>query len=370
MKTLFRDLLTFLILSLGLSHAAIQAQPQQRILMVISGHGQADEKAPGYEFDEFSKAYLLFRAHGIAVDIASPKGGKAVPDNFDPSTPYNQAVLNDPKVTAQLANTLAISVLDSRRYQGVFIVGGKGAMFDLPHNVALQQFIAKLYQQQGVIAAVCHGPAALVNVKLDQDSYLVAGKKVNAVTNIEEKIFGKKWLQQFEFMLQDKLIARGGHFQSSPMMLSHVVVDQRLITGQNPASTVAVAQALVEALGINPLPMPDYKDDRTLSMIANYLAGDLTIPNKLADNPKLYLLELVGAYGFYYLDIAVHKEMLQQALVLMQLGEQQVNHPKLTLAIAQTQHRLGDTTAARATLQRLLAKNPTFEDAQVFLKTL
>lgn len=370
MKTLISNLLSILVLSIGITHTAIQAQPQQRIVMVLSGYGQADEKAPGYEFDEFSKAYLLFKAHGVAVDIASPAGGKAVADNYDPSTLYNQAVLNDAKVTAQLANTFAIATLDANRYQGIFIVGGKGAMFDLPHNNALQQLIAKVYQQQGVIAAVCHGPAALVNVKLDNGSYLVAGKKVNAMTNIEEKLFAKKWLQQFEFMLEDKLIERGGHFQSSPMMLSHVAVDQRLITGQNPASTVAVAQAFINALGIKLLPTPDYKDDRTLGMIAGYLAGDLTIPKKLADSPQLYQLELVGAYGFYFLDIAVDKEALLQALVLMQLGEQQINHPKLTLAIAQTQHKLGDTTAARTTLQRLLAKNPEFEEAEVFFKTL
>ena len=171
-------------------------------------------------------------------------------------------------------------------------------MFDLPNNNALQQLIAKVYQQQGVIAAVCHGPAALVNVKLDNGNYLVAGKQVSAMTNIEEKLFAIKWLQQFEFMLEDKLIERGGHFQSSPMILSHVAVDQRLITGQNPASTVAVAQAFINALGIKQLPTPDYKDDRTLGMIAGYLAGDQTIPNKLADSPQLYQLELVGAYGF------------------------------------------------------------------------
>lgn len=127
--------------------------------MVLSGYGQQQgQQAPGYEFDEFAKAYLVFKAHGITVDIASPQGGAVEADKYDPAKPYNQQVLHDPVIMAQLTNTLATAQLDAADYNGVFIVGGKGAMFDLPKDTALQQLIAAIYQQQGSVAAVCHGP--------------------------------------------------------------------------------------------------------------------------------------------------------------------------------------------------------------------
>ncbi len=342
----------------------------KRILMVLSGYGKEKQQAPGYEFDEFAKAYLTFAAHGIAVDIASPQGGKVHPDQYDPKKSFNQQVLNDPVITAKLANTLATADLNAAAYQGIFIVGGKGAMFDLPKDIALQRLIASVYQQQGVVAAVCHGPAALVNVKLADGSYLVANKAVNSFTNVEERLFGKKWLSQFEFMLEDKLSQRGGRFQASPMMLSHVVADQRLITGQNPASTVAVATELIKALGVAPQAMPAYKDDQTLALIAAFLGGDLTAVKTLSANPQLYQLELVAAYGLYYQKSATDHKTLQQSLTMLQIGQVAIKNPALEMAIAQTHYKLGDKVAAKAMLMQLLNKEPEHVAAQEMLKTL
>lgn len=121
----------------------------KRIVMILSGYGEAKgKKAPGYEFDEFSKAYLVFNENGIQVDIASPKGGAVEADEYDPNKPYNARVLADNSILAKLKNTLAIYTLNAYDYDGVFIVGGKGAMFDLPKDNALQTLIADIYQQQ------------------------------------------------------------------------------------------------------------------------------------------------------------------------------------------------------------------------------
>ncbi|HEX5792344.1 MAG TPA: type 1 glutamine amidotransferase domain-containing protein, partial [Rheinheimera sp.] len=289
MQLFKRYLLLFSLLPvLTLIPASAAAQPDnKRILLVLSGYGQQQgQKAPGYEFDEFAKAYLVFKAHGIDVDIASPQGGPVEADEYDPAKPYNQQVLNDTAIMAKLANTLSTAQLAAANYNGIFIVGGKGAMFDLAEDAALQQLIAAIYQQQGSVAAVCHGPAALVNVTLADGSYLVANKAVNSFTNEEEQLFGKKWLPKFKFLLQDKLIQRGGIFQASPIMLNHVVVDQRLITGQNPTSTVAVATALVKSLGITPLVMPPHKDDHTLALVAALLDGKPDAIQALASNPQ------------------------------------------------------------------------------------
>lgn len=361
---------SYLTLFLAFS-AMAETTEQPRILMVLSGYGQDGGKtAPGFEFDEFSKAYVVFTQNGLTVDIASPKGGAVVADEYDPNRAYNQAVLNDPQAMTKLNNTLSTQDIDAMKYQGIFVVGGKGAMFDLPKDSALHAIIADIYQSEGSVAAVCHGPAALIDVKLDDGSYLVANKAVNGFTNAEESLFASKWLSDFEFMLEDKLIERGGHFESSDIMLSHVTVDSRLVTGQNPSSTVAVATALVESMGITPKPAPSYRDDRTLALIADLLAGDDSAALTLGSDAITYQHDLVGVYGYYYLQLAQTPQAKQHALTLMQVGREAIANPVLDVQIAKTQHELGDTDSAVALLQQVIAQNPDFEPAQTLLQSL
>ncbi|MBZ9610430.1 type 1 glutamine amidotransferase domain-containing protein [Rheinheimera maricola] len=368
LKILILILITLLGM-LGTPSTFAGAPDSKRIVMVLSGYGQPEQRAPGYEFDEFAKAYLVFQAHGIAVDIASPQGGNVVADKYDAAKAYNQQVLSNAAIMAKLNQTLSTAQLKAADYNAIFIVGGKGAMFDLPKDTALQQLIADIYQQQGAVAAVCHGPAALVNVKLTDGSFLVANKAVNGFTNEEERLFGKKWLAEFDFMLQDKLTERGGRFEHSPMMLSHVAVDNRLITGQNPASTVATAVALVTSMGITPLPMMPYQDDATLALVAELLNGNITAQQVLSADAAQYQLELLGMYGYYYLNTASTAQAWQHALTLMQTGQSSINNPALDMAIAKTQLKLNDKAAARATLQQILAATPEHAAATELLAT-
>lgn len=340
----------------------------KRVLMVLSGYGQEQGKlTPGYEFDEFSKAYQIFSDNHISIDIASPQGGKVVADEFDPQKPYNAAVLADTGAMAKLDNTIATGDVNAKDYQGIFIVGGKGAMFDLPKDAALQQLIKEIYQHQGGVAAVCHGPAALVNVKLDNGRYLVADKAINGFTNQEERLFGKKWVNDFEFMLEDKLQQRGGKFQSSPLMLSHVAVDGQLITGQNPTSTVAVATELVKQLGLTPVESEQYDEDVTMTLIAQFLAGNDEALAQVAAMPEQ--LPLVGMYGFYYNKVAEQPQQQQHALALMRAAQQALNNPVLDMQIAKTQHKLGLEQEAKATLTQLLSAKPDYQPALDMLKT-
>lgn len=351
--------------------AGLAAQNNKKVIMILSGHGQQQgQEAPGYEFDEFAKAYLILKAHSVDVDLASPQGGAIEADKYDPKKPYNEQVLNDSAIMTKLSNTLAIRSLKGSDYDGIFIVGGKGAMFDLPKDTALQNLIADIYQQQGSVAAVCHGPAALVDVKLADGSYLVANKAVNGFTNQEEQLFGKKWMPKFDFMLEDRLVERGGKFQSSEIMLSHVAVDERLITGQNPSSTVDVAQELVKSLGIKPVNMVEFRDDKTLNLVAQILAGNSQAKIALSNNSDQYHMELVGMYGFYYMKTADNDKELYNALTLMTLGQKAINNPSLDIKIASVESKLGDVDAARKTLNRILASNPDFEPAQDMLKSL
>ena len=343
----------------------------KKILMVVSAYGEKQgEVKPGYEFDEFSKAYLVFKANGIKVDVASPKGGGVEADKYDPSASYNANVLADDAIMAKLNNTLATSEVNAKNYAAVFIVGGKGAMFDLPKDKALQSLVADIYQQQGSVAAVCHGPAALVDVKLPDGSYLVANKAINGFTNTEEQLFGQKWLSKFDFKLEDKLIERGGKFQSSDIMLSHVAIDGRLITGQNPTSTTEVAAALVKSLGYENVEMELSKDDKTLALVAKLLAGDKSVLASFEKNEQDYHLALVGMYGFYYLKIAQNDVQLEQALDLMIAAHSAIENPMLDMKIATAQQKLGKEALAKNTLEQLLLEVPDYQPAIDMMKTL
>ncbi len=341
----------------------------KKVLMVVSSNGQGEEK-PGYEFDEFSKAYSVFKDNGIAVDIASPIGGEVEADKYDPNKTYNAKVLVNEAIMAKLNNTLATNAVNANAYDAVFVVGGKGAMFDLPNDTALQSVIAQIYQQQGSVAAVCHGPAALVNVKLNDGSYLIANKAINGFTNQEEKLFGQKWIDDFEFMLEDKLTERGANFQSSEIMLSHVAIDGRLITGQNPTSTVGVATSLVKSLGLTPVIVEMEIEDKTMAVVAKFIAGDKSAIETLANNQEQYHISLVGMYGFYFLKVADTTIDFEQALALMVVAQKAINNPMLDMEIAKTQAKLGQTDNAKITLNQLIASKPEYKPAQDMLKTL
>tara|TARA_R110000787_G_scaffold252010_3_gene357505 strand:+ start:1280 stop:2410 length:1131 start_codon:yes stop_codon:yes gene_type:complete len=362
--------LTTLFITLIATTLQVQAEKTtKKVLMVVSGNGQG-EKQPGYEFDEFSKAYSVFKDNGIAVDIASPKGGQVEADKYDPSKSYNAKVLVDDAIMAKLNNTLTTSSIDAQAYDAVFIVGGKGAMFDLPKDTALQNIIANIYQQQGSVAAVCHGPAALVNVKLKDGSYLVANKAINSFTNQEEKLFGQKWIKDFDFLLEDKLTERGANFQSSEIMLSHVAIDGRLITGQNPTSTVGVATALVKSLGLTPVKVVVELEDKTMAVVAKFIAGDKSALETLANNQAQYHIALVGMYGFYFLKVADTRLDYEQSLALMMVAQKEINSPNLDMKIAKTQLKLGQAASAKVTLNQLIITEPDFKPAQDLLKSL
>lgn len=343
----------------------------KQILMVVSSHGEEQgKKQPGYEFEEFAKAYLIFKANNIQVDVASPAGGPVEADQYDPEKPFNKIVLADAGIMKQLDNTLKTASIDSTTYDGVFVIGGKGAMFDLPKDSALQSVIADIYQNQGTVGAVCHGPAALVNVKLSNDQYLVAGKNINGFTNNEETLFGKKWLPHFEFKLEDKLKARGAKFENSNIMLSHVAVDERLVTGQNPTSTSATAQAFVRSLGIEPVAYELDDDEKTLALVAGILKNEKSAYKELAENKQSYQLPLIGMYGFYYLNLAESKASINHALTLMESAQSTLNHQQLDLQIVKGYQKLGNKEIARNKLQLVLEKHPDFEAAKAVAEQL
>jgi putative intracellular protease/amidase len=229
---------------------------------MLEGGGRA-----GYELTELSRAWWVFEAAGFEVELASPAGGKApkVVDGDD-AVDADYAFLNEPRTQQAMTNTLRLDAVDSSRYNAVYIVGGKGAMLDLHGHPTLQRILAEIYANGGVIAAVCHGPAALLGVELAPGQRLLKGRRVTGFSNAEELFLMEDPVQRLGFLLQDAL-ADEGEFSEAPMYLEHVVVDGRVLTGQNPWSTWALAEATVRALGVEPAARPRSSEEHAVDLL-------------------------------------------------------------------------------------------------------
>ncbi|WP_298316597.1 type 1 glutamine amidotransferase domain-containing protein [uncultured Aquimarina sp.] len=211
------------------------------------------DKSTGYELTELSRAYYVFQANGFEVDIASPLGGEppVVIDDEDMGL-YDFAFLNDREAQYKVKHTIPVDNVNSELYEAVFFAGGKGAMFDFPENASIQSIVRNLYQSDKVIGAVCHGPAALVNVTLDTGRPLLKDKKVSGFTNDEELLLISDAKNIFPFLLQDKLEAQGGVFNEGTMYLENISQENNLVTGQNPWSTWKLAETMISQLGYTP----------------------------------------------------------------------------------------------------------------------
>ncbi|MEW6999730.1 type 1 glutamine amidotransferase domain-containing protein [Colwelliaceae bacterium BS250] len=231
----------------------------------------ASGKDTGYELTELARAYYVFNANGFEVDIASPKGGKPpVVIDGDDMGKFDYAFLNDTVAQTKVDNSIAMADVDTSQYQAVYFVGGKGAMFDFPENAEIKSLISEYYQSGKVVGAVCHGPAALVNVTLDDGSALLANKTVSSFTNDEELLLIPDAKNVFPFLLQNKLIEQGANFDAGHVYLDNMVQDGNLITGQNPWSVWSVAESMIEQLGYHPVKRQITAEENSISIITTY----------------------------------------------------------------------------------------------------
>ena len=222
-----------------------------RILFVLTSHdrkGPATTDAPpsGFYLSEVSHPHKILSEAGYITDFVSPKGGKTQVDGFDLRDPVNAAFWSNAALRAATENTLMPSQVDPDAYAAIFYAGGHATMWDFPGNTELAAIAARIYERGGVVAAVCHGPAGLVNLKLSDGRYLLEGKEVSAFTNDEERAVGL--YDTVPFLLADALQARGARHVPAPNFQAQVMVSDRLITGQNPASARGVAEAMLPLL--------------------------------------------------------------------------------------------------------------------------
>ena len=220
---------------------------KKKILFVVTSHDKkSNGDKTGYFLSEVSHPWKVLTEAGYEIDFVSPLGGNPPVDGFDLKDVVNKEFWENEYYHNKITNSMKPSQVNASDYAAIYYAGGHGAMWDLPGNVEIAEIAAKIYENNGIVSAVCHGPAGLVNIKLSDGSFLIAGKKVNGFTNEEETIVGLT--DVVPFMLEDKMKERGGIFEKSKPWQVHVVSDKRLITGQNPQSATGVGEAIKEAL--------------------------------------------------------------------------------------------------------------------------
>jgi len=229
------------------------------VIIIVTNNEQFGnlEKKTGYWLSEVSHPYEVFTKNGLKVHFVSPKGGKAPidPGSVDAAKKSNDEIsigfLNNKDIQHQLEHTLSSSEVlpNVSQYSAIFFAGGHGPLWDVAVDETTMKLTAKIYETNKVVAAVCHGPAGLLNIKLSGGDYLLKGKTVTGFSNTEEEIAG--FTKDVPFSLEDKLKERAKEFKRADNWANFVVEDDRVITGQNPASAHDTAEAVVRRIKKN-----------------------------------------------------------------------------------------------------------------------
>ncbi|MBB5205649.1 putative intracellular protease/amidase [Inhella inkyongensis] len=341
--------------ALVLGCVALAAQASPKVLLVLSSEGRdAGKTRPGFEMDEYALAYQVLRANGLQIEVASPAGGAVEADKFNPEDDHIKAL--PPEALALLKATRRTGELKVGEHQAIFVVGGKGAMFDLPRDPALAHLLGAHVQRGGVLAAVCHGSAAFAEVRIEGRP-LVQGRRVTGFTDEEEAVFGKRWAKEYPFWLEQRLREQGARWEEAALMSPKVVVDGRLVTGQNPFSTAQAAEELVRLLGQKPVARTPFKEEASMNLVTRWLGGEKqAVRAALQAEPQKYKADLIAMLGVYQFKSAADDTARRQALAVMELAQPHFEHPRLRLTLAQAHAALGEAAAARRLLQALLAE--------------
>jgi putative intracellular protease/amidase/ketosteroid isomerase-like protein len=256
----------------------------KKILIALTSNdrmgGESGGLRTGYYLPEVAHPWRVFTDAGYTVDLMSVRGGQPPVDGADLTDPVQRAFVDDPVMSAQLERTPTPEEVDARNYDAILFAGGHGVMWDFPGNSALAALARDVYENGGVVAAVCHGPAGLVDVTLSDGRPLVAGKHVAAFTNDEEAAAGVT--DVVPFLLETRLAELGAVHTKAGVFEPHAVTDGRLVTGQNPASAVGVAQRVLVALSGRTSPRDvtesyfDAENRRDLEGVLAHFAHDVT----------------------------------------------------------------------------------------------
>ena len=223
-----------------------------KVLFVLTSHdklGNTGHKT-GFWLEEFAAPYFALKDAGAVITLASPAGGQPPldpkSDEPDAQTPATERFRQDTEAQTALATTVPLNQVSASDFDAVFYPGGHGPLWDLaidPNSIALLEAFDRANKP---LALVCHAPGVLINVRTADGQPLVAGRHVTGFTNSEEAAVGLSAV--LPFLIEDEFIRLSAHYEKAPDWQVHVVTDGRLITGQNPASSEAVAHALLSML--------------------------------------------------------------------------------------------------------------------------
>jgi putative intracellular protease/amidase len=234
--------------SIGIRYRALASvdamTTRTRILLALTSHSNLGDtgRTTGFYVSEAAHPWRVFTEAGHRVEVVSVAGGRPPLDGYDEADPDQRAFVD----AVDLDHTQRPVDVDPEGIAAIFYVGGHGTMWDFPEETALAALGGSVYAAGGVVAAVCHGPAALLNITLPDGRTLIEGKRLTSFTNAEESAVGLT--DVVPFRLQTALEERGAKHVPAADFTANVVVDGRLITGQNPASAQGTAEAVLTAL--------------------------------------------------------------------------------------------------------------------------
>lgn len=218
----------------------------QHVLFILTNAAEIGphHRATGFFFPEVAHPFEVLDAAGIAVEFASPLGGAPPEDGYDEKDPAQRA-FRESAAIRRMSRSRKLSEVDVLDYDAIFFPGGLGPMVDIADDPDVKRAVLRAWNGGKIVAAVCHGPAAFLGVTLDDGTPLVRGRRLTSFSNAEEAGYARA---DVPFMLEDALRTEGALHDSADPWQAKVVVDGRLLTGQNPASGGPLARAIVASL--------------------------------------------------------------------------------------------------------------------------
>ncbi|MFK8061200.1 MAG: type 1 glutamine amidotransferase domain-containing protein [Polaribacter sp.] len=223
---------------------------KDKILFVVSNqhtYGNSTINAANH-FGEIVFAYDILVKNNYEVDFVSPKGGEIPIGYLSTSDSIHKKYIYDSKLMNKLKNTKSANEISSKNYKAIYYVGGGAAMFGVPENKEIQKIALDIYENNGILSAVCHGTAGIVNIKNTKGEYIYKDKMVNGFPDKFENKNGK-YYESFPFSIEEIIKQRGGNFRYSDKGWdNYYTIDGRLITGQDPTASASVAKEIIKQL--------------------------------------------------------------------------------------------------------------------------
>ena len=220
-----------------------------KILMVLTSHDKLGDtgKKTGFWLEEFAAPYYVFKDAGAQITIASPLGGQPpldpTSDNAAAQTDATRRFKADVGAQVELAHTVKLGEVDAENFDAVFYPGGHGPLWDLANSAESIALIEAMFATGKPVAAVCHAPGVLRDVKTSAGVSILKDRNVAGFSNSEERTAGLA--EVVPFLVEDMLKSKGAHYTQMPDWKAYIVEDGLLITGQNPASSEPAAKALL-----------------------------------------------------------------------------------------------------------------------------